>query len=313
MKALLEYEYDVSILIPSLGRPTLNRVVDQIIRDKGSFRLQIIVIADGHEAMNRIRKFPFLNQDVNLILNTQTKGVSGSLNSGLKHASGEYLMIFSDDDEWLRGKIPTSIESIRGKKNTCICFQVETLSKTGLTKVRPSYITKSPIDPLLYCYGNSPFINNSRYLSLTSFIAPIGVKKYFFPEDLSSREDIAWLHTVYRNGFDIILEEGICAQVEIGYGRTSKRDSDTELARWLSWLEQNSPNLRANFLFSHFLRPYVVSSNITMGLQVLYKNRIWRFMPNFKSLLVFSFLVTSGFLRQFARLLLRNNFVKPIS
>lgn len=308
-----KYEYDISILIPSLGRPTLKKVIDQIIQDKGSFRLQIIVIADGHEAMASIRSISFLSREISLILNTRTKGVSGSLNSGLKHASGEYLMIFSDDDEWLSGKIGTSIESIKGKKNTCICFQVETLGKNGLTKVRPSYRPKSPIEPLLYCYGNSPFLNNPRYLSLTSFIAPIGVKEYFFPEDLASREDIVWLHNVYRNGFDIIFAEGICAKVEIGYDRTSERDSDPELARWLCWLEKNSPHVQANFLFSHFLRPYVVTSNITLGLKVLYKNKIWRFRPSFKSVLVFSFLVTSGFLRQFARLLLRNNLIKPIS
>ena len=309
----MKYEYDISILIPSLGRPTLKKVIDQIIQDKGSFRLQIIIIADGNEAFERIKKFSFLNREISLILNTQTKGVSGSLNLGLKHASGEYLMIFSDDDEWLSGKISTSIESIKGKKNTCICFQVETLGKKGLTKVRPSFIPKSPIDPLLYCYGDTPYINNPNYLSLTSFIAPIGVKEYFFPEDLTSREDIVWLQTLYRNGFDIIVAQGICAKVEIGYGRTLKRDSDTELARWLSWLEQNSLDLQANFLFCHFLRPYVVSSNITMGLKVLYKNRIWRYRPSFKSVIVFSFLVTSGFLRQFARLLFRNYLIKTIS
>lgn len=308
-----KYEHDISILIPSLGRPTLKKVIEQIIQDKGSFRLQIIVIADGYEALERIKNFSFLNPEISLILNTQTKGVSGSLNFGLKHASGEYLMFFSDDDEWLSGKIRSSIESIRGKENTCICFQVETLGKRGLTKVRPSFIPKSPIDPLLYCYGNSPFINNPRYLSLTSFIAPIDVKKFSFPEDLTSREDVVWLQTVYANGFDIIIVEGIFAKVEIGYDRTSKRDSDTELARWLSWLEQNSPHLQPNFLFCHFLRPYVVSTNITMGLRVLYKNRIWRFRPSFKGLFVFSFLVTSGFFRLFRRLLLRNNLVKSIS
>jgi len=309
----IKYDYDISIIIPSLGRPTLKKVIDQIIQDKGSFTIQIIVIADGHEAMARIRNISFLNSEISLILNTRTKGVSGSLNCSLKLASGEYLMIFSDDDEWLSGKISTSIEGIKGKKNTCICFQVETLGKKELTKIRPSFIPKSPIDPLLYCYGNSPFINNPSYLSLTSFIAPIGVKKYFFPEDLTSREDIVWLQTVFRNGFDVIVAEGICAKVVIGYDRTSIRDSDTELARWLSWLDQNSPHLQANFLFSHFLRPYVVSSNITMGLKVLYKNRFWRFRPSLKNVIVFSFLVISGFLKLFSRLLFRNYLVKSIN
>ena len=48
------YKYDVSILIPSLGRPTLARVLNQIWEDREDIKVQIIVIADGENARLQI-------------------------------------------------------------------------------------------------------------------------------------------------------------------------------------------------------------------------------------------------------------------
>jgi glycosyltransferase involved in cell wall biosynthesis len=308
----MSYKYDVSIIIPSIGRLSLGRVLNQIFEDRNELKLQIIVIADGNDAMSRIQSFVDSNSQVELFQNNRTKGVSGSLNTGLLRAEGKYVMFFSDDDHWLTGKLKTSVQAIQGTKSMCICLQVKTLSDKGKSIIRPSYIPMKPINPLIYCYGSKPRIVNTRYISLTSFIAPIEVKNFMFPEYLTSREDIAWLQTLHQNDYEIIIKEGICAQVEIGYERTSKRDDSKELNLWLNWLEKNGPEIQSNFLFSHFLRPYVASANIFIGLKVLGKVKAWKYKFGVKNLLTFMFLITIGIFRLTYVSIFDNNFFKRI-
>ena len=306
------YKFDVSIVIASIGRNSLIRVIDQILDDKENFSLQIIVVADGNEAKDKIENLLFSSSIVEIIQNNRTKGVSGALNTGLQRAEGKYLMFFSDDDFWPRGKLKKSLNSIVGKEKTCVCFQVETVSKTGKKKTRPSHIPKGSIDPITYCYGGSPFLVNPHYISLTSFIAPIEVKEILFPENLNSREDLVWLNFLHDKMYKIFFEEEICARVEIGYERTSKRDNHIELKAWLQWLERNKPSLQSNFLYSHFLRPYVVSGNIIAGIKVLVKVKVWRHKPSLKNTFTFSFLMTAGLIKHFLTLIINFNVIKRI-
>jgi teichuronic acid biosynthesis glycosyltransferase TuaG len=305
-------KFDVSIVIASIGRDSLVRVLNQILDDKEDLSLQIIVVADGNNAKNKIDSFLLSSPMVEVIQNKRAKGVSGALNTGLQCAEGRYLMFFSDDDFWPRGKLKKSVDSIKGKENTCICFQVETISNSGKIKKRPSYIPREAIDPLSYCYEGNPLIVNPRYISLTSFIAPIEVKEILFPENLKSREDLVWLNSLYNSEYEIFLIEETCARVEIGYERTSKRDNFIELELWLQWLQRNKPNLQSNFLYSHFLRPYVMSGNIYSGLNVLFKVKVWRYKPSLKNISIFVFLLIAGSTKKIFLSVIHFNIVKRI-
>jgi glycosyltransferase involved in cell wall biosynthesis len=306
-------KFDVSVIIPTLGRPTLKGVIDQIMSDKGSTRLEILVVADGNEALRKVHELNFCLEDVTILLNNRTSGVSGSLNTGLIHASAKYLMFFSDDDDWKPGKFAKCLSNIERKENACFFSQVEIIDNRGNSTIRPIKITADPINPLLYLYQTNPALRNPAYLSLTSFIAPIGATECLFPEVLKSREDIAWLHSLYESGLDIFITEGVCARVNIGYARTVDRDNSHELGSWLDWLQANYPSVQANFLYCHFLRPFVVSGMIFKGVNILRKAQIWKIKPNTPQLKTLMFLLTLGFIKFYSRSIFNNNVIKSIS
>jgi glycosyltransferase involved in cell wall biosynthesis len=288
-------KFDVSILIPTVGRSTLRNVIHQIEADSGNVSIQVIVIADGDDAMLRVTDLGIVGPTVKVVQNVNRRGVSGALNTGLQLSDGEYLMIFSDDDYWPQGKISRSLAEVKLSKNSCICFQVETINKAGKREVRPTNLPREPIDPLSYCYSSNPFLKNSSYLSLTSFISPKEVSRFLFPENLNSREDLAWLYLLYKNDFNILLREGVNARVEIGYNRTVSRDTNTELISWLEWLETNGSDVQRDFLYGHYLRPYVRSGKIFRGLYTLLQIKIWKYRPSLVNIKSILFLTIVGF------------------
>ena len=286
---------EISVVIPTLGRPSLKKVIDQILDDKANLDVEIVVVADGLKAFQNIMNLHIPRKEIRIILNTQSKGVSGSLNAGLESARGEYVMFFSDDDYWIAGKFNTALIQIRNSdENTCICFQTISKNHRGKKVIRPTNVPKEPINPINYCYGSSPFINNDRYISLTSFIAPQSVRQVKFSEELHSREDIAWLHSLHENGFKIEVAPFVGAFVQIGYQRTMQRDSAQELTVWLEWLKRNSPENVSTFVFSHFLRPFAVTESIFKGIGILVKIKFWNTHPSMRSLLSFLFIILTG-------------------
>ena len=305
-----EKKFDVSILIPTVGRETLQKVLGQIEADSENLAIEIIIIGDGDDAMLAICELGISGPSVKIIQNSNKKGVSGALNTGLQFISGEFLMVFSDDDFWPRGKFARSLAAVQGSEKACFCFQVETVNKAGKRRIRPSLLPQDPIDPLSYCYSTNPLLENPSYLSLTSFIAPKGVSRIRFPENLNSREDIAWLYLLHKNEFKIFLKEGVNARVDIGYKRTTLRDTSVELISWLNWLNSNGSNVQSNFLYAHFLRPFAQSGKILNGIYVLLQIRAWKYRPNCANIKSISFLIIAGLTNLFLTRVIQENIFK---
>lgn len=60
---------------------------------------QIVVVVDHNKKLLDRCSEEFANQDVQVIPNTQTRGLSGARNSGIKHANAD-VIAFLDDDAW---------------------------------------------------------------------------------------------------------------------------------------------------------------------------------------------------------------------
>ena len=307
----------VSVIIPTLGRPTLKKVISEILRDSVDLEIEIILVADGVEAFSKIELQNLSGKEIRIVSNARSKGISGALNTGLESATGDFLMFFSDDDTWLNGKLKNALKLVNPNQRTCVCLQTESVNQRGRNIIRPSKVPKVVINPVNYCYGSSPFVHNDRYISLTSFIAPQSVKEIKFSEELNSREDIAWLQSLFRNGFDIKIEPFVGAFVEIGYERTVKRDSVEELKSWMKWMRDNSPENLSCFLFSHYLRPFAISGRIFHGISTLMKVKFWSYRPTLRSILSFLFTILAGMgvvirITKFSNLFKRVTFLKHL-
>lgn len=100
----------LSIIIPTLNRPTqLSRVVDKISSLLTS-DIEIIVIDDSLERWDSVSKPKC--EGIQYIHRGKKKGVSSARNLGAKVAQGEYLLFLDDDDDFSDSWIADFLASI---------------------------------------------------------------------------------------------------------------------------------------------------------------------------------------------------------
>jgi glycosyltransferase involved in cell wall biosynthesis len=101
---------DVSVVIPTHNRPELMRLaVESVLAQDVNLNGQVVVVFDA---------CPIELPDVVLpqgwtlcgIANDRTRGLAGARNSGIVHATGEYVAFLDDDDVWLPGKLAAQLQ-----------------------------------------------------------------------------------------------------------------------------------------------------------------------------------------------------------
>ena len=92
----------VSVVIPVYNvKPYLERCVQSVLRQ--TFKdLEIIMVDDGStdgsgELAESLKDWsPCIR-----VVHQENQGLSGARNTGIRHATGEYVVFLDSDDEWL--------------------------------------------------------------------------------------------------------------------------------------------------------------------------------------------------------------------
>ncbi|MBT6831843.1 glycosyltransferase family 2 protein [bacterium] len=97
----------ISIIIPTLGRPTLPKVLEGIFacRNFEKFQPEILVIVDGKHDQNFEKLIKKFEQRIRILETQKSAGASGARNSGIENATGDVVVFIGDDTiptaEWL--------------------------------------------------------------------------------------------------------------------------------------------------------------------------------------------------------------------
>ncbi len=259
------------MIIPTLGRPSLKRVIDEITRDSIGKEIRIIVVADGVSALERVRALSLDSQQVELLVNQHTKGISGSFNTGLSRVqSSEFIFPFSDDDYWKLGKFNDLFGAIGDTPSNETIVISQVLKRTGNKTTFPR-VRIGPINSMMaFSYGHPVFFRNSNYVSLTAAVLPSDARFIKFQEEFKLREDLIWLQDLITAGFTISRSACVTAEVLVNYQHTIAREDSEQTKLFLNYLDSVDPDLKKTFLFYHLLRPYAVCGDRD-GLKNAYK------------------------------------------
>ena len=92
---------DLSIIIPLYNEaeslPELKAWIDKALKD---FTYELIFVDDGSTDSKTLDYLQTLHQPTIRIIHQENKGLGGARNTGIQHATGDYIG-FLDADDWL--------------------------------------------------------------------------------------------------------------------------------------------------------------------------------------------------------------------
>jgi spore coat protein SA len=99
----------ISVIIPTRDRPhLLRRAIESVLRQTAQ-HLEVIVVLDGPDPATTKLIQAFADPRLKLISLDPPVGGSEARNIGARHATGRYIALLDDDDEWLPNKLQAQL------------------------------------------------------------------------------------------------------------------------------------------------------------------------------------------------------------
>jgi len=105
----------VSVIIPTYeGAETLPRAIESVL-DQTFADLELLVVDDGSTDDTREVVLDYVAADdrVAYVPHEVNRGASAARNTGIEHASGEFVAFLDSDDEWLPEKLDAQVSRLR--------------------------------------------------------------------------------------------------------------------------------------------------------------------------------------------------------
>jgi glycosyltransferase involved in cell wall biosynthesis len=241
MKAHLTDKPVVSVVIPTVNRPTLLLRALNSVLCQSYQKFEIIVVVDTPDP-DTVDAVQSLNDPrVRLIPNSYSLTAAGARNAGADNAVGEWVAFLDDDDEWLPHKLEKQMARAAGHPLTLVSCLSRVVTPTG-TYVRPKtvYDNSIPIDEYLFdrrtLFGGSSFMQTSSYLLPRSLFD----KVRFDPD--SPHDDWGFLLRLSKqNGARIETVSEVLAILYFEEQRTSLTSRTSSWERSLRYLDKIQP------------------------------------------------------------------------
>ena len=102
----------VTVVILTYNRATILRRAIQSVLDQTFRDFELFVVDDCSTDHTHQTVKSFADERINYIRHKKNKGEGEGRNTGLKHATGEYIGYLDDDDEWLPEKLKLQVECL---------------------------------------------------------------------------------------------------------------------------------------------------------------------------------------------------------
>lgn len=245
------------VVIPTVGRKSLERLVFQILQDATTSHLEINILI----ALNGAVNLDFLAAS-NVQVLTVSKfpiGVAKTMNLALQQVSEGIVWTIADDEEWCAGKFRTDLQDFSDPDAPEILSPIAFFEDELGREIRPKNRIKKDEKILDYFYGSISLGRNPNYFSLSGAVARKQTwLKVKFPEGLLSREDTLYLVEQERLGTTFGHGSKPTVKISTDLKRAVRRDSDIEeVIRWGS--EHLTPKQFLGLVGCGWCKPFVAS------------------------------------------------------
>jgi|688.fasta_scaffold201263_1 hypothetical protein len=246
------------VVIPTIGRDSLKKLVEQILNDAKSNSLEVKI----YIALNGTLETQIFDSENLSVLNISKVpiGVGETVNRALALVPDSMIWTIADDEDWLPGKFNHDLSIMMATNPPEILSpKAYVTDETGM-RVRPAKVIGDE-EIIDYLYSHIHFGKNPRYFTLSGACATREVwMRAAFPSDMSSREDISYLKT--QAELQTIFKHGQIPTVGINISLERSANRDQNCAEPLSWACENLDTKQlVGFLGCSWPKPHVQTGN----------------------------------------------------
>lgn len=242
---------EVSVVIPSIGRPSLVDAVDSA-RSQG-VDVEVIVVDDsGSDAVE-----PAGMPGVRVLRTPGRVGAAAARNLGMRAATAPLLAFLDDDDVWLPGHLQDAVRTLAARPAATIyaaCGLV--LDEHGAGRVAPSVLVGDRT-VARYFFERPAWRSRNRRILTPTLVFRDTLKTHLMEPGRAVNEDTWWLLTAERDrGARLVQSAHVGVVVHGSAARTGARWSD-DLGSWLDDVDRLHPGAAATEQLTMLGRPAV--------------------------------------------------------
>lgn len=218
----------VSVVLPTLGRPTLERAVDSVRRQ--GVPVEILVVNDSGAPLGRD-----LGADVRVIDTPGRTGAAAARNAALDALTGDYFAFLDDDDVWVPGHLRRALAALDANRSTLYFCRGLVLDGTGARVVPVVPLEGRSITEFRYEFEN--WRTRNRRVLTTTVVARAELARIRFDESLASSEDTWWLLSAEASGARTTYRHRVGVVIEADAARESERRAVRDNVGWARRVE----------------------------------------------------------------------------
>lgn len=218
----------ISVVIPTHNRPeTLARAVKSVLEQSRPID-EIIIVDNGSEPPVDPERFRRLHGSLLVVRNDVAVGAAAARNTGVAHATGEFVAFLDDDDTWTRNKLEFVEDCLASHPGTDVVIH-----RTGYhVPAGPSSRVCSPVgNPLeRMIRSQPPHVDGVTIRRSLHRSGP-------FDETMAGAEDLDYLISLAK--FGASMTEGTAVLAVLGIGQSSAISNEERIAGRMSLLDRH--------------------------------------------------------------------------
>jgi glycosyltransferase involved in cell wall biosynthesis len=258
MREKLYSSSSISIIIPSIGRPSLSSLLKAIHLDKSLKKHEIIIVINSQilkQVVDKYKKYQcvrFIAQDIS--------SISKSRNKGITAAKFNIISLIDDDDLWVNGRTKIFYEALLIKPNSIVFGSAIFISNNNKSRKILGSNQQIILSNFLKQFNPKLFAREKYFLQAGNCAFRKNKKIPKFNEKTAYMEDQIWVLDLLLNGFSVQQITDITLKYFFSRERSNERwniDTEKVLHEKLSHI---SPNLANKYIYKKSLKSLSLST-----------------------------------------------------
>ena len=192
----------ISIVIPSIGRPSLKKLLQSIHSDVSLNKHEILIIVHSKlipELSNQYKKYKcikFVSQNV--------ENISKSRNRGIATARNEIISLIDDDDLWVGSRVKNLSKLLRNSSKLIVFGSVKLIDTQFSYEKIKGKRQKVNLNNYIKQFSTLPIVKEKYFLHVGSCAFLTQNRPPIFNENLTYLEDQIWILKSLVQGFTVV-------------------------------------------------------------------------------------------------------------